>query len=130
MTLFSLARSVTNRRAAGAVCIIRNQCLLSSLNFQDIIGPAARHLFILCVLWSDFSCSFVVPLDKHYQQTMDFKLPHDILCSRAAHDNRRAAGAVCIIRNQCLLSSLNFQDIIGPAARHLFILCVLWSDFS
>ena len=38
------------------------------------------------------SCSFVVPLDKHYQQTMDFKLPHDILCRRAAHDNRRTVG--------------------------------------
>ncbi|MBR5079856.1 MAG: hypothetical protein IKX30_14055 [Victivallales bacterium] len=27
------------------------------------------------------------------QQTMNIKLPHDILCSRAAHDNRRAAGS-------------------------------------
>ena len=48
---------------------------------------------------------------------MNFKLPHDILCSRAAHDNRRAAGAVFVIRNQRLVSPLIPQDVIGPAAR-------------
>ena len=39
------------------------------------------------------------------------------ICSAQRHDNRRAAGAVCIIRNQCLVLSLDTQDIVGPAAR-------------
>ncbi|MBR5077130.1 MAG: hypothetical protein IKX30_00155 [Victivallales bacterium] len=51
---------------------------------------------------------------------MNFKLPHDILCSRAAHDNRRAAGAVFVIRNQRLVSHLIPQYVIGPAARLCF----------
>ena len=41
-TTFALARSVTNRRAAGAVCSIRNQRPVSSLNPSGIVGPAAR----------------------------------------------------------------------------------------
>jgi len=48
---------------------------------------------------------------------MNFELSHVILCRRAAHDNRRAAGAVCIIRNQRLVSPLIPKDVIGPAAR-------------
>ena len=40
------------------------------------------------------------------------------------HDNRRAAGAVCIIHNQLLVSSLIFQDVVGPAARLFGVFCV------
>ena len=50
MTLFPLARSVTNRRADGAVLIIRNQRLVSSLNHQNIVGPSARHFRVIRVI--------------------------------------------------------------------------------
>ena len=62
-------------------------------------------------------CVFYTAAELHELMNHDFKLPHDILCRRAAHDNRRAAGAVYIIRNQCLLSSLNPQDIIRPGGE-------------
>jgi len=39
---------------------IRNQHLVSSLNPQDVVGPAARHFqCIQCILWFEISCSFV-----------------------------------------------------------------------
>ena len=42
MTLFALARSVTNRRAAGAVSLLRYQHYISTLISLEIVGPAAR----------------------------------------------------------------------------------------
>jgi hypothetical protein len=39
----------TTAAAAGAVCIIRNQRLVSLLNHQDIVGPAARHFCLFSV---------------------------------------------------------------------------------
>ncbi|MBR3650492.1 MAG: hypothetical protein IKN52_09595, partial [Victivallales bacterium] len=47
---FSVARSVfTTAAAAGAVCIILNQRLVSSLNPQDDVGPAARLFSVFSV---------------------------------------------------------------------------------
>ena len=83
---FSVARSAfTTAAAAGAVCIILNQRLVSSLNPQDVVGPAARLFSVFsvfcglkfralsCLSWllktfgcgqrslQVFSCLFVVP---------------------------------------------------------------------
>ena len=47
---FSVARSAfTTAAAAGAVCIILNQRLVSSLNPQDVVGPAARLFSVFSV---------------------------------------------------------------------------------
>ena len=50
MTTFALARSVTNRRAAGAVYIFYKQRLVSLWNPYDVVGPAARQSVKICVI--------------------------------------------------------------------------------
>ena len=62
---FQLREADSDRRAAGAVCIINNQRLISSLNPLGDVGPAARqsvkeNLYNQCNLWFDkISCAFV-----------------------------------------------------------------------
>ena len=48
---------------------------------------------------------------------------------REANDNRRAAGAVCVIRDQRLVLSLNPSDIVGPAGRHFCLFSVFCGLF-
>ena len=54
-------------------------------------------------------------------------LPHDILCTSRSDDNRRTAGAVGSSAFGIHYNQTNLHLIDGPAARHLFILCVLWT---
>jgi hypothetical protein len=73
---FSVARSAfTTAAAAGAVCIILNQRLVSSLNPQDVVGPAARLFSVFsvfcglkfralsCLSWllKTFGCGLTAP---------------------------------------------------------------------
>ena len=97
MTLFPLARRVTTRRADGG----RSDSSLIKITFcQQTFQNHGRRLrgipFLPCIQWtapnSYYYCSFSCFFTKIF--SMDFKLPHDILCRRAAHDNRRADGGL------------------------------------
>ena len=97
MTLFALARSVTNRRADGGST---DSSLIKISYCQQTPQNDSRRLrgipFLPCIQWtapnSYYYCSFSCFFTKIF--SMDFKLPHDILCRRAAHDNRRADGGL------------------------------------
>jgi hypothetical protein len=49
MMLFPPREATTTAAAAGAVCIILNQRLVSSLNPQDVVGPAGRLFSVFSV---------------------------------------------------------------------------------
>jgi len=122
---------------------IRDQRFVSSLNPQDVIGPAARlfvcfvcfvvkNLCILCIQWTH---------DEHSYCYCSFSCFSPKICRmtsfapREAMTTAAAAGAVCIIHDQRFVSSWNPQDVVGPAARHFvcfvcFVvknLCIQWT---
>ena len=105
---------------------------------SDLVGLSARHLSIQYIQWtaknSYYYCSISCFLTKilhcaflsceafsdHLNsQAMDFKLPHDILCCRAAHDNRRADGGLSdFLPDQNIILSTNSSEPWSTSARH------------
>ena len=67
-----------------------------STAFSGFRPTSARHsvssVYSVDNKISYYYCSFSCFFTKLF--SMDFKLPHDILCRRAAHDNRRADGGL------------------------------------
>ena len=70
-------------------------------------------LFVFFFLAKILPCAFLSREALSYllnRQIMDFKLPHDILCRRAAHDNRRADGGLPILLPQESPSPTNSSE--------------------
>ena len=60
MMSFPLTRSDDNRRAAGAVNLLAFRIHYEQTKSSGDCRPGGEaSLFILCVLWTDFSCPFV-----------------------------------------------------------------------
>ena len=109
-----------------------------STNSSEQWPTSARLLFLPCIQWtaknSYYYCSISCFLTKilhcaflsceafsdHLNsQAMDFKLPHDILCCRAAHDNRRADGGLSdFLPDQNIILSTNSSEPWPTSARH------------
>ena len=54
----------------------------------NVVFQILLCLFLLMAFgWLDSPAKWIHTAN---QQTMNFKFPHDILCSRTAHDNRRS----------------------------------------
>ena len=102
-----------NRRADGGLPDVFSFCVLLSGQNQQQYGRRLRgFLFVPCFLWTEISYyyrSFSCFLTTIF--SMRFSV------ARSAFTTAAAAGAVCIILNQRLVSSLNPQDVVGPAAR-------------
>ena len=77
---------------------------------------------ISCFLTKILHCAFLsceAFSDHLNRQAMDFKLLHDILCCRAAHDNRRADGGLSdFLPDQNIILSTNSSEPWPTSARH------------
>ena len=107
------SRSDDNRRADGGLPDFQQfkiSCLLKIFGTMADVREALCFFLVFCGLkfsyyYRSFSCFLTTIFSMRFS------------VARSAFTTAAAAGAVCIILNQRLVSSLNPQDVVGPAAR-------------
>ena len=108
---------MNNRRVAGAVVFPAFRIHYVQTKSTGDCRPGGEAFWcVWCILW--FSNNQCNPYYYHSFScflTTIFSMRFSV--ARSAFTTAAAAGAVCIILNQRLVSSLNPQDVVGPAAR-------------
>ena len=108
-------------------------------SLSDLVGPSARlsvysvysvvtaknsyyYCSISCFLTKILHCAFLsceAFSDHLNRQAIDFKLPHDILCTSRSDDNRRADGGLSdFLPDQNNILSTNSSGPWPTSARH------------
>ena len=104
---------MTTAEQTEAFQILPQKNHIISINLSETWPTSARHsVYSVCSV--DYNFSYYYRSFSCFLTTI-FSMRFSV--ARSAFTTAAAAGAVCIILNQRLVSSLNPQDVVGPAAR-------------